>query len=250
MKIKYAIMSSDDNPMYLDFWPIVSELWYKKFDIQPMLVYFDDKSVDDIRKTAPYGSVLKKKIIQNIPLYVQCQWVRYYMACNLDSICVISDIDMLPLSKYYFVDQIAGIGDDKYVHLNPCMDTYPNIPACYHVAHSDTFGLVLGEHNDFETSIIEVLRDCSGIDAAHADRKYWFVDEKYSTMRINQHADKSIFQFIKRDGGQNGHRIDRPDWRFDLDKVRADWYYDCHSIRPYSQHKDSIDSIKNAALGL
>ena len=31
MKIDYVIVSSDDNPMYLDFWPIVSKIW-KKFN--------------------------------------------------------------------------------------------------------------------------------------------------------------------------------------------------------------------------
>ena len=250
MKIKYAVMSSDDNPTYLDFWPVVSELWSKKFGIIPVLVYFGDKSVDAIRKIAPDGIVLKQEAVPNIPLYVQCQWARYYMCCSLDAICILSDIDMLPLSKYYFVDQIVGIPDDKYVHLNPCIDTYPNIPACYHVAHSNTFSKVLGNHGDFETSMIGVLRDCASIDSAHGDKKYWFVDEKYSTMKINQYLDKSIFNFIKRDGGQNGHRIDRPHWQFDLNKVRQDWYYDSHSIRPYSQYKESIDSIKNAALGL
>ena len=226
----------------------MSELWKKKFDIQPILVYFGQDKNREILKSAPYGAVLRKEIIPNIPTYVQCQWARYYMACNLDDVCIISDIDMLPLSKYYFVDQIKDIPNDMYVHLNPCMDTYPNIPACYHVAHSETFAEVLEQNTDFETSMINVLNACSGIDAAHADKKYWFIDEKYSTAKINEYGDKSIFKFIPRDGGQNGHRIDRPDWRFELDKIRNDWYYDCHSVRPYTQHRFDIDLIKSTAI--
>jgi len=34
MKIDKAIMSSDDNPLYLDFWQSVSKVWKLKFDIE------------------------------------------------------------------------------------------------------------------------------------------------------------------------------------------------------------------------
>ena len=50
MKIKYAIMSSDSNPLYLDFWPIVSKVWKEKFDIEPILYYIDENHDIDITK--------------------------------------------------------------------------------------------------------------------------------------------------------------------------------------------------------
>jgi len=243
MKIKYAIMGSDDNPLYLDFWPIVSELWNKKFGITPVLAHFGTAN-----PSTEFGRVIKMPIIKEIPLYVQCQWSRYYLSCNMNDICIISDIDMLPLSKFYFVNQLRGIPDDKYVHLNPCLETYPNLPACYHVAHSDIFKKVLGNHIDFNDSMVNILRDCSNINTTHADKKYWYIDEKYSTMRINQYPEKTIFKLIKRDGGQNGHRIDRSDWWFDPLAIKDDWYYDCHSMRPYSDYRIDVDMIKAMAL--
>ncbi len=35
--IKYAIMGSDTNPMYLEFWPVVSKIWKEIFGIIPVL---------------------------------------------------------------------------------------------------------------------------------------------------------------------------------------------------------------------
>jgi hypothetical protein len=42
MKIDYVIVSSDDNPLYLDFWEIVKRLWIDLIGIKPILVKISD----------------------------------------------------------------------------------------------------------------------------------------------------------------------------------------------------------------
>ena len=37
MKINYVLMGSNNNPLYLDFWPIVSKVWKIFFNITPVL---------------------------------------------------------------------------------------------------------------------------------------------------------------------------------------------------------------------
>jgi hypothetical protein len=49
-------------------------------------------------------------------------------------------------------------------------------------------------------------------------------------------------------GPHRCRRIDRLDWRWDANEVIKENYYDCHSIRPYSKYKRSIDSIVNQIL--
>lgn len=39
MNPKYASMSCDSNPFYLDFWEPVSRIWKKKFGIHPYLFF-------------------------------------------------------------------------------------------------------------------------------------------------------------------------------------------------------------------
>jgi hypothetical protein len=45
-KIDYVIMGSNRNPLYLDFWPVVSKVWKEIFEITPVLGLIDDNDSD------------------------------------------------------------------------------------------------------------------------------------------------------------------------------------------------------------
>jgi len=47
MKIQKAIMSVDDNPLYSDFWSLVSMVWKNRFNIDPVLIYFGSDKMDE-----------------------------------------------------------------------------------------------------------------------------------------------------------------------------------------------------------
>jgi hypothetical protein len=246
MKIKYSIMSSDSNRIYLDFWPLISKLWKKVFEIEPILYYIDKDHNLDIDET--YGKVIKLKPVPDVPIYLQCLWVRYWSFVEYpDDVCVISDIDMLPLSKKYFIDSIENIDESKYVHLNPCIDSYGTLPSCYHVCKGSKFSQILEIDTDFSKSVTSLNNQNIGRDPGFhlAGKTQWFADEKYSSDKIlkymQTHPDDIVF--LKRDGGQNGHRIDRLRWTYDVDKLTSGGYYDSHSIRPYNQYKNEINKI-------
>lgn len=249
MKIDIAILSSNAHQDYLEFWPSVSRAWKTKLGIDPVLLYIDD-DYETAVISEEYGKVIRIKPIPDIPIYVQCQSVRYWYATQLgETTGIISDIDMYPLSRFYFIDQLKQIPDYKYVHMNPCMDTYGQIPACYHVAKGNTFASVLGNY-DFETYLRKAIAFSDTVDCSYSNFKYWYVDERYSTSLIQQYTNKPIFQFIPREGGQNGHRIDRPNWVYDKQKVRDDYYYDSHSIRPFRNHSDELNGLVDLMTGI
>ena len=113
MKIDKVIMSCDDNPLYADFWKPVSEVWKKRFDIDPVLIYFGDNKLDET-----FGQVIPVKPIEGIPSYAQAQWARFWFpTLELNTVQIISDIDMFPISRSFFIDQLEAIPDDQYVHL-------------------------------------------------------------------------------------------------------------------------------------
>jgi hypothetical protein len=246
MKIDLAIHSSDSNPFYLDFWPLVSKVWKEKFGITPLLVYIDENH--DIPIDETYGTVIKMKPVNGIPLYLQCQWVRLWIPSQFpDKICITSDIDMFPISKKYFVDQIADIPDTKYVHINPF---HENIPICYHVARGDTFKDILSLEDSWEDSIrnldgLKIGHDCSTPDNPILDGKiHWGADEEHATRKIRTYLDQSVFVMIRRTHG----RIDRSYWNYSVDGIKHDAYADSHSIRPYSTYKVEIDRLVNSIL--
>jgi hypothetical protein len=236
MKIDYAIMSSDDNPLYLDFWPIVAKAW-KRLGIQPVLIYFGNKEVD-----RECGLVINQEPnMVNVPL-ATC-WMRFWMAGQMEGVSIITDIDMIPLSKWYFVDQIEDYPKHSYLHINPCIETYSRYPSCYHIASGEKYKQVLEMNNDFNSSYIEMLSknyDNSTCYIKGGNNK-WCFDEYYCTEKMQKNMD--LVTLIDRPEGQSGHRIDRTRWIYSEDKLSKGYYFDSHSLRPYDQHKKEIDRL-------
>lgn len=247
MRPDIVIHSSDSNPYYLDFWPLVSKVWKVRFGIEPLLVFIGDETTP-IDET--YGKVIRMKPIDDIPLYLQCQWVRFWIPTQYpDKVCLISDIDMFPVSKQYFVNQIEPISDSKYVHLNP---NHQFIPVCYHVAKGSMFKEILDIDDDWEVSMrnlhnLNLGHDCTRDDPSNPvlrGKINWGAEEEYITRKIRARTDTDRFVFLTR----NHRRIDRSYWVWTPENIKADMYADAHSIRPYSQHKQEIDALVNVLL--
>lgn len=236
MKIDYAIMSSDDNPMYLDFWPVVSKLWHR-LGITPILLYFGDTDLD----SDEYGIVIKMPQREDLPL-ATC-WARYWLPSQrLADTFIITDIDMLPFSKWYFVDQLEQYDDNDYIHLNPCISTYSRLPSCYHVAKGSRFKQMLGLHDSFEESFNHLRKQYfeNESDYKATGHRQWCYDEFYSSQLILEDGSAIL---LNRDGGQSGHRIDRTNWVYKEKLMRQEYYYDSHSLRPYVENKQEIDKL-------
>jgi hypothetical protein len=244
MRIQKVIHSSNNNPLYLDFWPVVSKIWSVYFNVEPILLYINDSTIDaKVKIDNSYGSVIEFKPVDNIPISLQTLWIRYWYPINEpDTTFMISDIDMIPLSKFYFIENITEFTDNQYVHINPCLESYGLIPSCYHIAKGHMFQNILELSNNFS----EDLNKLESFDKSNPTTG-WFNDEKYATHQILskiQNGNSNI-QLKPRLHGQNGRRIDRSNWSYDPRLVPQDYYFDSHSIRPYSKYSSEINSLCN-----
>lgn len=242
MKINKVILSSDSNILYIDFWESVSKVWKEKFNIDPILLLVSNDNID---MDQTYGKVLRFNIIEELPIYLQTLWIRYWATSLFeDDICIISDIDMYPLSKKYFIDQIKDIDDDKYVHINPCYQSYGTLPSCYHIAKGSLYKEILNLHDKWEDSINHLFNLNTGRDPGGelSSKNHWFADEIYSSNKIFNYKEKNPdkIKFLYR---EEGRRIDRSSWIYDENKLSEGWYYDSHSIRPYDRYKELIQKM-------
>jgi len=246
MQIQKVIHSSDDKDYYLDFWPIVSKIWKLKFKIEPVLIHFGIKEV-----STEYGTVIRPGILPNVPINVQCQLSRYWLPLTEpDTIWMTSDIDMLPISKKYFIDAISSISDDKFISMNHDIhEHHPNInySCCYNVAKGSTFMEILKSSHIW----IEFMKgdfwknDNTNHSPNGLTEKFphWSIDEKWSSQFINQ-FDRSRIVHLARDCGKHMcRRIDRDRWEWNKESILSEYYFDCHCIRPYANHKQEIDAI-------
>ncbi|MDA0987202.1 MAG: hypothetical protein O3A55_06365 [Bacteroidetes bacterium] len=163
MELKYAVVSSDSNPEYLDFWPYVAKAW-KRIGIEPVLLYIDKTPPsNDVHQ---YGQVIYLESIPEWGIAQQAQCIRFWAAKLLDAPFIISDIDMLPISGEYYKNGVASIVDKGLVSYSSDIVKYrwyrtnPQYPMCYIAGDTQSFISILdmneGTHHEFLRRLIKM----------------------------------------------------------------------------------------------
>ena len=238
MKVNYAILGSDENPFYLDFWPIVSKVWNNVFGVKPILGLICDE--DSEIYNDEFGLIKKFKKIQGVDVGLQSQIVRFYINKFIDGYSLISDIDMLPLSKLYFEGSCSRLTEENLIlHSsdNPECLAQKMYPMCYVAAHTETYKKVFDLHMSWEEF-------CTLLNSRN---ETWYTDQKYLYEKVNDyHKQTNNVIFLNRGWkGPANRRIDRIYWNYDPNKVKEGYYIDSHLLRPYSQYKTEIEKLSN-----
>lgn len=231
MKIDYAIVSSDNNPMYLDFWPIVRDLWINLIKIKPILVLISDKD-----KVTDNGDhiIHEIKSVDNVSTAFQSQVVRMYITKYYsDYVCITSDIDMLPLSYKYFNKIVEDYTNDDIVILSSDAYTIDRYPLCYNVATGKVFNDILDLNCSFSDYCDRLLKYNQG----------WDTDELYFGECISKYNGNTELLTRGWSMGMALSRIDRVFWRYDIQTLKDGDYIDCHSLRPYTTYKEQVDKL-------
>jgi hypothetical protein len=237
-----VIMSCDDNPYYFDFWEPVSYVWKEKMGLMPVLVHFGEKTPSNT-----HGAVIKMPIDPDIPVHTHCQLSRIWVPKLFENqFCMTSDIDMIPLSRKYW-NPLGSMTDEQefdWLHLNSSGDYYP---ICYNIAKSETYKDVLeldDNFNDFMKKVVDETSNRGTHDIGFGKFENWFIDEEYLSNKLTSKKDKiKILQADRPGGHPNGSRIDRDRWGYHLQSLKDGNYIDCHSIRPFSEHREEIMKI-------
>ena len=132
MKIDTVILSSNDNPDYIQFWPIVSEAW-TLMGVEPILIYTGEQKLN-----------LKGNVInfynKNMDSSFVAQNIRILYPSLLDgNNCLVSDIDNLPLSKNYFVNSVLNFNDNSFIIYRPDACPPNMIYMMWNAANSSTW---------------------------------------------------------------------------------------------------------------
>ena len=240
MKIDKVLVSSDDNPLYLDFWESCSRVWKENMGIDPVLLYLGNGS----RPAERYGKVVQIEPSKSFPMYIQTLWVRYwYPRTQPDTCFCVSDIDMYPLNRDYFTKMIKGWPQDSHGHLTNYSQPWPS---CYHVGLGSTFQSMFSLPEAFEPSLAELMTFSSRrLSTPHPEFgfKDWGIDESYASFKLSENKVTGAIKTVHLDRHPSTRRLDRSNWSFREEDVAKGKYLDCHSIRPYTDHKESIEKV-------
>lgn len=239
--IDRVILSSNENPMYLQFWPLVAQAWQKLVGIKPtlFLVAHEHIPVDET-----VGDVVRIKPIPGVSTASHAQIIRLLAPIYFENeISIISDIDMLPLNKDYFVNSVKNIPDTKlvvYRDMGYGKDSL-RFPMCYNAGKGYLFKDVFNVKSieDIPATIAKWVQLGCG----------WETDEVMLYTHVRKwNKFKANCVFL-------GHtsmvpqRIDRVDWRYDKTKLKNRYYIDAHMVRPLEKYYKEIKELADD-LGL
>ena len=221
MKIQYALMSCNANPLYTQYWPAVAAAWLK-LGIIPVCLFIPDSPSSKLPEV-PAGSIVHTTPpLNDVHIIIQALMLRFW-ACYLyrDAVVITSNMDLAPLSNHFFHTQLAPYPDHAYLHLNPFQAHYPfthmaDIPektthihkirylqSWFHVAKGETMYRVLQLSPDWKTTCRKIrpysLHKETQITIgryswqSHRAPGPWFGDEIYTSIRLHQSSYHPVY---------------------------------------------------------
>jgi len=231
MRIDRVILATDGNDLYADFWPLVAAAW-QRFGIRPTLAVIGDEVQVDER----LGEVIRFEPLTGVPTGLHAQAIRLLLPTLFpDDVCLLSDIDMLPLNGRYFTSAVSAVAPDRFVVFRDAAYAAQErrFPICYNAARGATFLEIFG--NGSKRTIAASISEWAGRNLG------WHTDELVLHEYVSRWSASSM-RCVKLGHGVR-RRIDRSCWRFRPWLVPFGRYYDAHLLRPYAAHRAEIDRL-------
>ncbi len=165
-----------------------------------------------------------------------------------DDVCLISDMDMMPMQREYFIDSVKDVHEDQFViyrtHcLHPPKEEYP---MCYVAGKGILYQDIFNIKSINEIPVIV---------------KKWFQQQRGKQLhKIISTDQQMLFESVNKWEHFYSnctlldvpvHRIDRKDHlKYDSELFKKNYYTDLHSLRPYKLYAKIIDPIVKKAIVL
>lgn len=243
MKLDCVVTAVNENPLYLDFIPLFIKTWGKLYpDVDIKIVLIANEIPTDILKYK--DNIILFPPIENVLTSFTSQYIRLLYPCILDykNGIMITDIDMIPMNRTYYVENIKDIDSDKFVYLrgNVCID-FQQIAMCYNVAHAHVWKSIfqINNVNDIRNRI-KLISDNNIIKEGHGNVG-WSIDQVslYRSVMKWKNVHENVFVCIS-DEQTKFKRLDRTTFDINNTTVRKDIsdgrYSDYHCERPMSQY--------------
>lgn len=244
MKLDCILTAVNDNPMYTQFIPVFIKAWKKLVPEAAIIILFiGDFIPEEFAEYKEYIRLIEP--IDDIDTAFMSQYIRilYPAILPYKGGVLITDMDILPMSRAYYVDTIRDIPDDRFVYYRDVlMNDYGQIAICYNVASPLVWKDIMrvGSHTEVLT---ELQRIGKLIKYNQKTLEGWTTDQVqlYGKV-INWHKKTKRFVFLS-DITTGFSRLDRGNILTKnkddvLRDVAAGKYTDYHCLRPHSWYSE------------
>lgn len=228
--IDRVILATNANPKYIQFWPIVAQAWQEIVGVRPTLILVAPKSVC-VDET--YGDVIYFEPLEGLSTSYQAQVIRLFAPILFpDDICMISDIDMLPLQKDFFHESVKHCKEDQVI----TFWRYPD-QLRYSMTYTVGKGALFGDlFNITWQQVPERLYQWE------KEGMKWHTDELMLARHLHE-WDAITKRFVFLDAERN-KRITREGWiKFDPISLKNAGFFDADLPRPYTKYRHKIDAL-------
>lgn len=241
MKIDNVILASNNNPKYFDFWPIVSKAW-ENLGINPYLFYIGkEKFKDDRIINFDIKELNSSFVSQNIRLLAPALFPK--------KVCIISDIDNMPLSVNYYQKNIEGVKKDSFVVYRPDAATTDMISIMWNAALGSTWGEIFNIKSELD--ILRTLRNWCPEDY-EVEGANWYFDQVKLRDSVENFRKSNPDRVTELNDHETGFlRLNRIDMGYSFNKFynKELQYTDFHMPRPYKKYKKVIDKVYQLNFG-
>ncbi len=239
---RYVVYSTNNNPSYIFYWPLVHWAWQKLGWI-PIGIHIENR--EDVTLKLLVSETIQKnmsgKSIEMIfdfiylgPNYetaMLAQVSRLYAAsCQGladDDYLMTSDIDMLPLGNHWDTDY------SKITCWNHDLAGFGHYPICFIGMPVKEWRRIMMLDNAAEC----IIRDLDNLSQAKSPNpeERWCVDQDLITMRLKPLEKTVINRGVLPNGYAYG-RVDRSAWTLNHKEL-----IDCHMLRDIWKNKENYD---------
>lgn len=238
MKLKYCLVACDLNNKYLHYYPFVKKYWKNIVGIDTILILISDHIPESLLEYK--DDIILFEPIDNIPTAFQAQCIRVLYPCLIDTVenIIISDMDLIPLNKKYYVDNISLYSNSFVVYRN-VIEEYKQYPICFCSASPYIWKEIFNIHSigDITKTLIEWYKDINDYQVSSPYSIGWACDQ----LKLYEYVNKWNKSIIKLSDDITGFkRLDRMeivDIKNNMDfykkKIINGYYSDFHLPRDF-----------------
>lgn len=250
MKLDCVLTAVNENPLYIDFIPFFIKSWnklYPSVDVKIVLI------ANDIPQhlLSFKNNIILFKPIQNMSTAFISQYIRLLYPCIMNEYnngIMITDIDIIPMNKYYYIDNIKNIDDNKFVYFreNICFE-YTEIAMCYNIGLSSTWSDIfkINSIDDIQKRLISVCNNINYIEG-HG-KSGWSTDQRDLYKYIMQWNNITNNFICLKENETKFKRLDRFTFQINDNIIKNNIsngiYTDYHCLRPMSKYNDINNQI-------
>lgn len=240
------ILSTNEDPIYVDFWRIIARAYTKMFPgVTIHLAFLTERYEDDrlVTEFREFGKVTLFRPVYFVPQFGQAKMIRFLLASQQgDDVCYIDDIDLFPLRKDFITDKTDARPKDHLLCVGG--EVYHNA-GTYPVSQMTAEGYIWKKFINPDDLNFQQLVELWDREPMYDRREKigqindfakddYFSDERLMRRLLTEHP---VEKFEMARGYDNvlESTLDRMDWKLDLDKLNNHGYSNAHCSRPYSR---------------